>query len=492
MNQLDNQFLYTNLARELGEKIKNNTFKTGEKLPSIRSLHQKLSLSISTVYKAYIELEKQGLIEAKPKSGYYVKHQSRTCAIAYQPDVDSPQKLDFSIPSTDALSPHRISIPSYVNQVLKAAHRPDFLQLGTAMISPEILPFRQLSKIMKDFSQKEMRSILSYSLTQGDIELRRQLSLRSTGFLKQIGANDLIITNGCTEALMLALRATAKEGDIIALESPAFYGILPLLEDLGLYAIEIPNDPVNGLNLEILEDALQKHRISACLVTPNFSNPLGSLMPDAHKQKLVQLANRFDMPIIEDNINTELFYTQKRPSLLKAFDRNNLVITCTSFSKTVAPGYRIGWIIPGPNFMERILKLKAAISVSNSTLDQQIMARFMSLGNYDRYLRSLRSKMQKQVREYHSAIKSKIRNGIKINNPAGGILLWIEMLNGADGLEVYQTALENKISILPGTIFSTSGKFRNFIRIGCGYPFSKKTENAIDLLGSIIRDLGKG
>jgi DNA-binding transcriptional MocR family regulator len=486
MTHQNNSFLYSNLAKEIGGKIKDNTFQTGEKLPSIRALHLKLNLSISTVYKAYIELEKQGFIEARPKSGYYVRCQKEQDAGLQTQGADNPESFDFPFSKTDALTPHKISIPSFVNHVLKTTHRTDFLQLGTAMISPELLPFGQLNKVMKEVTRQEMKSILSYSLAQGDLELRRQLALRSTGILEKLSAKDFVITNGCTEALALGLRAVTKAGDTIAIESPAFFGILPLLEDLGLRAVEIPSDPETGLKLGVLEKALKKHPIKACLVTPNFNNPLGSLMPDSKKRKLVQLAYQNQMPIIEDNINTELYYTKKRPSLLKAFDSHNLVITCSSFSKTLAPGLRIGWIIPGPRFMDSVLKLKAGFSVSSSTLDQRLLARFMSEGNYDRHLRSLRSRTKKQISDYITCVKKCFPEDVKINNPAGGILLWIEMRSGVDGVKVYQTALDNKISLLPGIVFSACGQYRNFIRLGCGYPFLKKTERALAFLGSII------
>jgi DNA-binding transcriptional MocR family regulator len=396
------------------------------------------------------------------------------------------------MPNSDGLTPHKVSLPSFVNQVLRAAIRPDYLPLGTAMISPDLLPFRQFTKLIKEISQRSMQTILSYNLPQGDVELRRQLALRSIGILEQVKVNELVITNGCTEALSLSLRTVARAGDIIAIESPAFYGILPLLEELGLLAIEIPTDPVNGLKLEYLEEAITLYPVKACLITPNFNNPLGSIMPDVTKRKLVQLCSRREIPIIEDIINTELFYQNQRPSLLKSFDRKGLVITCSSFSKTLAPGLRIGWMIPGPRYLDKVLKLKAASTLSNSSLDQHLLARLMAQGNYERYLRSIRTMMKRQVADYVDCLRENLPRQAVINHPKGGILLWIELPETCDSMKVYRQALDHKISILPGTVFSASGQFRNFIRIGCGYPFTKQTANGIAQLGSIIDQVAAG
>ncbi|MBU2643745.1 PLP-dependent aminotransferase family protein [bacterium] len=489
MNPSGSEFLYRSLAREIGNKIRDNTYKLGERLPSTRELHKKLNLSISTVYKAYIELEKQGLIEARPKSGYFVRYSAVSVWKEGLSGIEKPERLDVIIRKTDALVPHQVSLPSFVNHVLKAVKHPDFLQLGSAMLSPELLPYRQFNRIMKDISPQSMQAILSYNLPQGDLELRRQLALRSVGILDQITAADLVITNGCTEGLSLSLRAITRAGDVVAIESPAFYGILPVLEELDLLAVEVPSDPVTGLDLDCLEAVIQKQKIKACLLTPNFSNPQGSLMPDAKKRELVRLLSQHEIPLIEDSINTELYYDGKRPALVKAFDRKGLVITCSSFSKTLAPGLRIGWIIPGPRYLEAILKLKAGFSVSNASLDQTLVARFMAQGTYERYLRSLRTRLRKQVSRYVESINTWFPEQARVKVPVGGILLWVQLPPGTDGIQVYQKALEQRISILPGVIFSASGQYQNYIRIGCGNPFTGKIEKGIASLGSIIQQL---
>ena len=487
MQEKRKPFQYQILSKEIANKIKNKLYKPGEKLPSTRELHKKLNLSINTVYKAFIELEKQGLIEARPKSGYYVCIAAASLLGNPGETLNSEQQLPVPIEKKSSRS-IPVAQLSFVNQVLKAVNHPDYLHLGTAMIAPEFLPTRQFKKIIAEIPQKDIGAILSYNLTQGDPHLRRQLSLRSLGILPEIEAEDFIITNGCTEAISLSLQAITKPGDTIGIESPTFYGFLPVLEVLKLKAIEIPTDPVSGVDVNALEQILRTQKIDVCLLTPNFNDPLGALLSEKNKKKLVELLNAHHIPIIEDNINAELFFGKQRPIPLKAFDQNNEVIFCSSFSKTLAPGLRVGWMLPGKKYFEKILNLKAGISVSTSSLDQYMLTRFMEQGTYERYLRSLRTLLKKQIVQFVDAINTHFPKESKVTLPEGGLLLWIQLPQTVDSMMVYQQALEKQISILPGSIFSVSSQFNHYIRIGCGFPFNQQTEKGLAILGSIIKE----
>ncbi len=486
MSTAKRKFRYQQLAKEIEEKIHSGTYKIGEKLPSTRDLHKRLNLSITTIYKAFIALETKGLIEARPKSGYYVKSTASSPKETTEIRQNTPQQLSFSDAGKEAAVPHTVEIPSFVNEVLKAANNTEFLQLGSAVVSPEFLPFRQLSKILKEQTSSEMKSIVSYELAQGDFELRRQLALRALGVLDGISADDFIITNGCTEAMLLALKAVVQAGDTIAIESPTFYGILPLLEELKVLVVEIPTDPVSGLNIDKLEKSIKIYDIKACLLTPNFHNPLGALMPVIKKIRLVQLLNRYNIPIIEDNVLSELYYGKQPPAPLKAFDEKDLTLTCSSFSKSLTSGLRIGWIIPGNRFKERVLKLKAGFSVSTSSLDQFVLARFLESGVYERHLRSLRARLKKQVTQFAEVIEKHFLKETRFVLPQGGLLLWVQLPDNVDGLTVYRQALEHRIAILPGSVCSSSGQFKNYIRIGCGFPLTQQMKKGLMTLGKIV------
>ena len=480
-------FKYQILAEDLKEKISSGTYKSGERLPSVREMQKRLNLSVSTIFKALVELETRGLVEARPKSGYFVKAKPAASDRRNLPGIAEPRQL--TIPTTNKTSsvPHGIELPSFANQVLKAVNNPNYLHLGSSVVSWEYLPHRQLTKIMKELTSREMESVWSYGLPQGDPELRRQIALRSIGVLKGIGAEDIIVTNGCTEAISLSLKAIVQPGDIVAIEAPTYYGILPLLEELQVRTVEIPTDSATGVEIDHLEKAIKNHEIKTCLFTPNIHNPLGSIMTTEKKEKLVKLTNKHNIPIIEDSVNSELFYGGRRPRPLKAFDKKNLVITCSSFSKALTSGLRTGWVIPGPCYLDKILKLKTGFSVSTSSLDQLLLARFLESGVYERHLRSLRERIKKQVAIFTEAVERYFPDGTQVLKPKGGLLIWVRLPGNADSLEIYKKALDHRISILPGVVFTSSGQFRDYIRIGCGFPFSKKMERGIKKLGAIVQ-----
>ncbi|AOY58649.1 PLP-dependent aminotransferase family protein [Desulfococcus sp.] len=468
-------FRYRALAEEIEAKIHDGTYAPGEKLPSIRQLHRRLNLSISTIHQAYIALETIGLVEARPKSGYFVSPVSL-------------KNLETPVLPAPAAKPLRVETTGMVNSVLKAISDPRMLPLGSSTTATDLLPHRQFARIFKTLSERDIRKILSYSLTEGHPGLRRQLALRMIGFLKGVSPEDIVITTGCMEAVTLCLQAILKPGDTLAIETPTHFGFLQLFKEMGIMVVEVPTHPRAGVDIDALARILESTPIRACLFMPNIHNPLGTLLSDEGKERLVNLLNRHDVPVIEDDICGELYFEgQRRPSLLKTWDRKNLVLTCSSFSKTLAPGFRIGWVLPGPRFKDKILRLKAGSTVCTATPDQEIMARFLEGGAYERHLRILRGAVRNQTLKTAMAVKKHFPQDTRLSFPAGGSLLWIELNRRIDGMTLYQQALENRIAILPGAVCSVSGMFRNFIRIGCGAPFTNETERGIETLGRLAR-----
>ena len=476
MAKMRKAFRYRHLVDEIEQKIMSGTYQPGERLPSIRKLHKLCNLSISTIYRAYTELETLGLVEARPKSGYYVN------PVALQ-KLKVPRFKKISYP------PKKVKLSSMINSVISAVSNPFLLPLGSTVTDSKLLPFKFFSRILKDLSHSELKSLISYSLSEGYPELRRQISLRTLGILDKIAPEDIIVTNGCMEALALSLLTVTQPGDTVVIETPTNFGFLQLLEELGLLVMEAPTDPRYGVDIDELEKIFRKTRVKACLLVPNFHNPLGALMPDDHKQRIVELINEYEIPIIEDNISAELYFEKKRPKPLKAFDKQDRIITCSSFSKTLAPGLRIGWVIPGRHVKEKIQNLKAAISVTTSTLDQYIISQFLATGAYERHLRRLRNSLKKQIVRTAFSIQQYFPPETRLAIPTGGTLLWVQLPPKVDGLEVYQKALDNNIAIIPGVVCSNSRQFNNFIQISCGAPFTENLERGIETLGNIITKL---
>jgi len=375
-----------------------------------------------------------------------------------------------------------------INSVVSALNNPELLPLGSTVVDAALLPIGKLAATLKGISRRKMTALLNYSLSEGAPELRRRIALRAIGVSKALAVEDIIITHGCTEALSLAVLATTAPGDVIAIETPTNFSFLQLLKELGRKVLEVPTDPRKGVDPDELQKRLQRSAVKACLFMPNFHNPLGALMPDERKQAVVELLNRRGIPLIEDDISAELHFEGQRPKPLKFFDRKDLVLTCSSFSKTLAPGLRTGWIVPGRRFKSRIQRLKAGTSIANSSLDQYLIARFLAAGAYDRHLRSLRSSLKQQAIKTALAVQKHFPPDTRMALPKGGSLLWVQLASDIDGVDLYRRALDHNISIIPGAVCSNYRQFNNYIQISFGLSYTTEVEDGLRTLGTLIKN----
>jgi DNA-binding transcriptional MocR family regulator len=467
--------LYERVADHIVKLIDGGTLHAGERLPSIRKLSSQMEVSISTVLQAYMILEDKDWIEAKPQSGYYVRSAR---SLPPEPKASTPSQVVT-----------RVGVSELVAQVFQSAHDPEMIQLALSTPSPDHLPVKRLNRLMAAATARAGARALSYDFPPGYGPLRHEIARRSIDAGCRLSENEIVTTHGTMEALNLCLRAVAKAGDIIAIESPAFYGTLQIIESLGMKALEIPADPREGIILDALAAAIRRQKVKACLFVLNFSNPLGSCMPDANKKKLVKLLARREIPLIEDDIYGDLCFGPARPGTAKACDKQGLVLLCSSFSKTLAPGYRVGWTAPG-RFKPQVESLKFTSSMATVTAPQMAIADFLQNGGYDRYLRKLRRILMTQVQQMSNAVGRYFPAGTKVTRPQGGYVLWVELPNGVDSLELHRRALAQKISIAPGPIFSAKQKHKNFIRLSCGLPWSEKIDRAVQTLADLARKSG--
>ncbi len=469
--------LYETIARQLTERIDQSLYLPGDRIPGVRKLSEQFGVSISTVVQAQRLLEDEGRIEARPRSGYYVRTQPWP--------VPSPPAL--SRPST---KPTPVTGQELVLRLVQAANEAGFVQLGAAVPHPSFLPTRAIQRSLSSTVRKYGNELSTYQFPPGNPELRRQIARRMAEAGCQTHPDDIIITSGCQEALTLCLQAIAKPGDVIVIESPAFYGLLQAIEVLGMKALEIPTDPHTGISLAALSLALEKWPVKACALVPNSSNPLGCTMPDENKQALVDLLAQFDIPLIEDDIYGDLGFEAKRPRAVSAFDKNEQVLYCSSFSKSLSPGLRIGWVIPG-KYRDKIEYRKYVTSLATPTLPQYAIADFLRQGGYDRYLRQVRRDYQRQVSIMIRAVGKYFPQETRVSQPQGGFVIWIELPKKVDSLQLCQQALAQRISIAPGQIFSATQKYRNFIRLNCAQPWNEVLEKAMITLGRMVHELNK-
>lgn len=468
--------LYEKFASELIELIRNGTLKGSEKLPSIRQASKRYGISQATVIEAYYLLETQGIIYAKERSGFYVQP-------TFNHTLKTPTQIEKATQTTE------VNVSNLIFATLQNDKDSDTIPFGTAFPSPMMFPLAELAQSMN----KAMRHLTQSSneliedMPSGNPELIRQIELRYRLGGTAVSPDEIIITNGAIEALSLSLQAITQAGDLIAIESPSFYVTLQLLERLQLKAIEIPVDPISGMDISVLADSLDRFNIKAVVLMTNFQNPLGVSLSSEKRQHLMQLIQQHQLPTLIDDVYGELYFSKTITASLKSLDETGLIIHCSSFSKCLAPGFRIGWLAGG-KFTEAIERLKLMSTISPSVPAQLAIAYYLQRNHYDRHLQRLRYQLVLSQRLMLSAIARYFPSNTAVTEPSGGYFLWVELDEKVNTLELYKKALEHKISIAPGPIFSASHKFQHCIRLNYGMQWTTETEEAIKQLGLIIKN----
>lgn len=471
------EFLYYRVADRLEAMVTTGVLKTGDKLPSVRALSREQGISLSTAFKAYSALESKGLVEARPKSGYFVRFLPRKMAA-----IPRMQQL--------APAPRDLTVDELIAAVYENMSEAGVVQLALAAPATELLPAAKLNKCLLGALRDSPTSCLHYENIQGNELLRRHLARTAFNWGGHYTTGDVVVTHGCMEALAFCLKAVTRPGDIVAIERPTYFGIFSLLKNLGLRALEVPSDPQTGPDLDYLRQALGQCRVGACLFVPNFNNPLGSLMPDTHKKALVDLLSEHDIPLVEDDIYGELYFGKTRPRTCKSFDSQGIVLYCSSLSKSLAPGYRIGWCLPG-RYKAQVLQLKLTQCITSATPTQAAVARFCETGRLDLHLQNLRKALHTQCLRYLQSVVEFFPPEVRVTQPQGGYVLWMELPPGTDAYQLYRDARQHQISIAPGQIFSMDGQFSQFIRLGFGTPYSPHIEESLRTLGRLTGRLSK-
>ncbi len=475
MGSAPKEYKYERTADDIAHLIETGALRPGDRIPSVRQMSRQRDISVTTVLQAYYLLEARGLIEARPRSGFYVR-------------TDLPNHLpepEISSPDPD---PTQVSVRDLVTRVvLTDAQNPDLVQLGAAHPNPRLAATQKLNRVLTSIVRRMGDESGTYNYVPGCEPLRAQIARRALTCGCSLGPDDVIVTTGCTEAVSLCLRAVCQPGDTVAIESPICFDALQCLEVLGLQALEIPTHPRDGISLDALRFAIEHNPVSACLVISNFNNPLGSCIPDANKKALVALLTEHQIPLIENDIMGEIHFDERRPMVAKAHDHEGWVMLCSSFSKSLCPGYRVGWVVPG-RFYSAVRWLKYTSTLAAPTLSEYAIAEFMDSGSYAPYLRRTRRAYARRVASLSQAVRRFFPEETRLTRPAGGFVLWVQLPDGVDSLELYRRALRVKIAITPGYLFSATQQYRNFIRINAA-NWSSEAERAVERLGEIIEEL---
>ena len=474
---------YQQLAADIEASIRAGVLQPGDRLPSVRQMCASRQVSPSTIFQAYYLLEARGLIRARERSGYFVAHGGN-------PAPPEPEAL--SQPDSASV---QVDVTERVFAVLQASLQQGTVPLGSAFPGPQWFPWPKLAQALaRSAKQADASRAALDDLAPGHAGLRRQIARRYRADGLPLAMDDLVITNGALEALNLCLAAVTRPGGAVVVESPCFYGALQALERLGLQAIEVPTHPRDGVDLQALEAAITQHRPQAVWLMTSFQNPLGSLMPPQRKQALVELITRLQVPLIEDDVYGELYFAPQRPLPAKAFDREGWVLHCSSFSKCLAPGWRIGWTAPG-RFVQAVARQKLTLSIATNAPAQAALAQYLDGVGYDKHLRQLRHGLALQRDRMAEAIARHFPPGTRATRPEGGYFLWLELPPGCDAWALYQRALQHGISLAPGPLFSatpTGSAFAHCLRLNYGIAWDTATEAALQQLGAWCGEMVAG
>jgi DNA-binding transcriptional MocR family regulator len=469
------EHLYLQVAEGLEKMIAEEVLRIGDKLPSVRVLSEEYGISMGTAFQAYYHLEGRGLIESRPKSGYYVRFNHQRF----------PQLPEQATPDTLT---HEVSVKEMISSIYMDIAASDVINFALAVPDMSLLPAAKLNKSVVYAMRNSKHNCIGYEQTQGNIDLRRQIAKLAFNWGGKIKPDEVLVTSGCLEAISFCLKAVTHVGDTVAVESPAYFGVYQAIESLGLKVVEVPSDPLTGVDLNNLQKAIKKFSIKACVFVPNFNNPLGSCMPDEAKKKLVEMVTAHNIPLIEDDIYGELYFGKTRPRPCKYFDTKGMVMHCSSLSKSLAPGYRIGWVLPG-KYMEQVKQLKRIQNISSCSLTQAAMAHYLVHGRFEYHLKSLRKALHTQCLRYVQAIIKYFPEDTKLSRPHGGLMLWLVLNKKTDAFLLRTEAMKHKISIVPGKVFSAGSHYTNCIRITYGKPWSDDVDYGLMMLGKMIKKM---
>jgi DNA-binding transcriptional MocR family regulator len=466
--------LYQRIAEQIDAAIDTGALKSGDRLPSVRQLSEQHRVSMATAVAAYRVLEDRLRIEARPKSGYYV-----TAPLPQRPAPSFDATLPPAEPLEDRLD---ALVREFIEVVDDASAAPSFCARPARRLVPEA----RLQHLMATINRRHPEYLTHYHIA-GSAALKHEIARRAVAYGAQIRDSEIVITSGGMESATLALLACTEPGDTVAVESPAYFLLLQMIANLGRKAIEIPTHPSEGMSIEALDLATQRPgAVKAVALLPNFSNPLGCLMPEANKRRLAALAAERDFTVIENDIYGDAAHGAHRPPVLQGFDHAGRVILCSAFTKILAPGLRVGWIAPGPRWFSRVQLLKLRTSMAVQMQPQEAIAAFMHDGGYDHHLRRLRASLRDQVRQMADAVARWFPSGCAFSLPQGGFLLWVELPRQVDSIAVFQAAKAARVGAAPGAVFSATRRYDHCIRLQCGDPWSSAIEAGVRTLGTII------
>nr|WP_318381656.1 PLP-dependent aminotransferase family protein [uncultured Enterobacter sp.] len=466
---------YQRLAQQLREQIELGVWQPGDRLPSLREQVVNSGMSFMTVGHAYQLLESQGRIVARPQSGYFVAPR----AVRQQP-----------APPAQVMRDEAVDINTYIFEVLQASGNAAVVPFASAFPDPHLFPQQQLNRSLANVSKTATAMSVLENLPPGNAELRHAIARRYAQQGMTISPDEIVITAGALEALNLSLQAVTNPGDWVIVENPCFYGALQALERLRLKALSVATDVNEGIDLAALAQALEEYPVKACWLMTNSQNPLGFTLSAEKKARLVALLTAHNVTLIEDDVYSELYYGREKPLPAKAWDTQDMTLHCSSFSKCLVAGFRIGWVAAGKH-ARRIQQLQLMSTLSTSSPMQLALVDYLATRRYDAHLRRLRRTLAERKQQSWQALMRHLPAEVKIHHNESGYFLWLELPAPLDAGVLSERALAHHISIAPGKMFSTSDAWIPFFRFNTSWEWGAREEQAVSTLGQLIREMLK-
>jgi DNA-binding transcriptional MocR family regulator len=464
--------VYVGLANKIAEMIEKGVFKPEDKLPSLRSLHKENGLSIGTILQAFNYLIDKGLITSREKSGYFVNHRS---------GKSWPTPLPLAV----ALSERTVHIDQLLQNLRRESSSKKFVSFANALPDHRLLPFNGIKRAIQNTSRDISGSYLELEDRKGNQVLREEIAKRSFLWKGSLHAEELVITNGAKEGIICCLTAVTRAGDTVLVQDPCYYGILQALECLNLKVATIPSHPETGIELADLKEACHKLTIKACILVSNFNNPDGASLSADKKRQIAAFAEEKKIPVIEDDLYGEIFFGGVRPDTIKAYDHTGWVLYCSSFSKSLVPGFRIGWCAPG-RYVFEVTRIKSMLNGSTTNFSQRVVQQLLQTGTYDRHLQKFRLELHKNLVRTTTLIEQYFPEGTRISRPKGGLVVWVELPGGLDTVKLQDTVFKQEVAYAPGELFSAGGGYHNYLRVSYCNLWSAKIEKAIVKLGQLF------
>lgn len=468
------QPLYAQVAQHLAKLIDTRVFQPGQKLPSLREIAQTHQISMATAIEAMQWLEERHLVSAKPRSGYFVTQHPQTPAL---PSVSNPPRHSLVVQHS-----------SRVDRLNTTSPDPVISFAGACPKDPDFFDETRIRTAMNQAVRKHRLSLVEYSDQPGTDELRKAATQRALHLGCQLHPQDITITSSCIHAVSLCLRAVTSPGDVVALESPTHFGFLDLLESLNLRALEIPTHPQDGMSLEALRLALDTQPIKAVLSVPTLSNPLGAIMPNANKQRMVEMLSAQGVPLIEDVVFNDLMAADERRRAIKSYDLQGIVMICGSFSKTLAPGIRLGWTEAG-RWKEAVRRIKRIEGVPTNQVLEHALADLITQTGYEARMRKFSEFMQIRLKEARTLIAQAFPTGTRVSSPPTGFTLWVELPGNIDTQQLFQRCQQESIVFVPGSLFTASERFKHCLRLSFAGTWGPAEKKALTRIGQLARTL---